>query len=86
MTYSLQIDTHAGKTLTKLPRDIAQRIFRKIQGSKENPNHYWTRLEGRTDYKLRIGDYRAIADIDHKRKLIQVTKIGHRREIYDGIW
>jgi len=83
MTYTLQIDIHAGKVLTKLPRDIAQRIFRKIQETKENPDHYWIRLEGRTDYKLRIGDYRVIADIDHKQKLIQVTKIGHRKAIYE---
>ncbi|MFH1125881.1 MAG: type II toxin-antitoxin system RelE/ParE family toxin [Candidatus Altiarchaeota archaeon] len=83
MTYVLQIDVEAGKDLARLPRDISQRIFRKMQETKQNPSHYWIKLEGRTDYKLRVGDYRAIADIDHKRKLIQVTKIGHRRVVYD---
>ncbi len=82
MTYALQIDVHAGETLAKLPIDVSQRIFRKLQETKKNPEHYWIRLEGRADYKLRIGDYRVIADIDPNQKLIQITKIGHRKTIY----
>ncbi len=43
------------------------------------------RLTGRTDYKLRVGDYRAIADISQKNKTIQVTLIGHRKNIYRNL-
>lgn len=82
MVYTLHIDVHAGKHLAKLPKDVSQRIFQKLQETKQNPEHYWIRLEGRADYKLRIGDYRAIADIDHNQKLIQITKVGHRKTIY----
>jgi mRNA interferase RelE/StbE len=83
MAYELFIDKHAGKDLAKLPKDLAVRIFLKIKETKENPERYWIRLEGRSDYKLRIGDYRIIADIDAERKTIQITKIGHRRNIYE---
>ena len=84
MAYELLIDKHAGKDLAKLPKDLAVRIFLKIKETKEDPERYWTRLEGRKDYKLRVGDYRVIADIDPNRKMIQVTKIGHRKKIYDA--
>jgi mRNA interferase RelE/StbE len=83
MAYSLQIDVKAGQYLSKLPKTIGQRICGKILETKEDPCRYWTRLEGRHDYKLRIGDYRAIADIDHERKTIKVTMVGHRRNIYE---
>lgn len=83
MTYILQIDVQAAKALSNLPKDVAHRIFEKIRETKENPKHYWIRLEGRRDYKLRVGDYRIIADIDSENKLIQITKVGHRKTVYD---
>lgn len=81
--YTLQFDTHAGRELSKLPQDVARRIFKKLQESKQNPRHYWERLDGRRDYKMRVGDYRVIADIYEDQKLIYVTKIGHRKTIYE---
>jgi len=83
MAYVLYIDKHAGKALAKLPKDLAVRIFSKVKDTKQDPLRYWIRLEGRKDYKLRIGDYRVIADIDPEGKTIQVTKIGHRKNIYE---
>ena len=51
----------------------------------ENPFHYFERLKGRNDYKLRIGDYRVIADIDSNKKIINVTLAGHRKDVYDKV-
>ncbi len=83
--YTVSYDTHASNELTKLPQHIGKRIFNKIRESKHKVSHYWDRLEGRTDYRIRIGHYRAIADIDHEKKLIFVTKVGHRSKIYEKI-
>jgi mRNA interferase RelE/StbE len=66
--------------LKKLPYKIRERIVLKISQAKEDPGRFFERLEGRADYKLRIGDYRIIADITPIR--IQVTKIGHRKDVY----
>ncbi|MCZ7372487.1 MAG: type II toxin-antitoxin system RelE/ParE family toxin [Candidatus Methanoperedens sp.] len=38
---------------------------------------------GDPGYKLRVGDYRVIMDIDNKNLIILVLKAGHRRNIYD---
>ena len=73
-------DKKAADFLKKLPARISERIVRKISKAKETPFRFFERLEGRADYKLRIGSYRAIADITPTR--IQVTKIGHRKDIY----
>jgi len=82
--YTLKFDPDAAKDLAKLPAEISRRIFKKIQDSKTDPLHYWLRLDGRTDHRLRIGDYRAIADIYSKESLIHITKIGHRKNMYEN--
>lgn len=50
--------------------------------TKSEPHHFFERLVGRNDYKLRIGDYRVIADINDSSKRIEITLIGHRKKVY----
>ncbi len=82
MTYSLIFDRKALEFLAGLPRGLRQRILEKAAAAKENPRHFFERLEGRQDYKLRVGDYRLIADINHGLHRIEVTLIDHRKRIY----
>ncbi|MFA6320029.1 MAG: type II toxin-antitoxin system RelE/ParE family toxin [archaeon] len=82
MTYELIIDEDAVKFLESLQPDLKEQIFNKILSTKENPHHFFERLAGRTDYKLRVGDYKVIADIEDSNKIIKVTLIGHRRNVY----
>ncbi|MEA3295420.1 MAG: type II toxin-antitoxin system RelE/ParE family toxin [Euryarchaeota archaeon] len=44
---------------------------------------YVTKLTGDPGYKIRVGDYRVIMDIDNKKLHILVLKIGHRMNVYD---
>ena len=85
MTYEIIFDEEAIDFLNKLPKEIKSRIFSKILCAKENPYHFFERLKGREDYKLRIGDYRIIADIKEDSKRIQITIIGHRKNVYRDI-
>jgi mRNA interferase RelE/StbE len=51
----------------------------------DNPRSIGEALAGSTwgDYwKYRVGDYRIIADIQDKKLLVQVVRLGNRREIY----
>ncbi len=80
--YEIIFDNEAIDFLNKMPKDSKKRIFNKIISTKENPFHFFERLEGRKDYKLRIGDYRAIADINQANKIIEITLIGHRKNVY----
>ena len=83
--YALLFDPDTLAFLEKIDKGIAKRIWDKIQSTKENPLHYFERLTARGDYKLRIGDYRVIADIDNNVKTIEVTIIGHRKNIYKNL-
>ncbi|MBI5803985.1 type II toxin-antitoxin system RelE/ParE family toxin [Candidatus Pacearchaeota archaeon] len=81
MNYSVQVDKKAQGFLDKLPQDIALRIVNKLEQIKENPFHFLEHYEGEY-YKLRIGDYRALMDIDFQRKIIWVRVIDKRGRIY----
>jgi len=80
--HKLIFDEEAIRFLNKLPKNISKRIFNKIQETKENPHRYFIKLTNRQEYKLRIGDYRVIADINDSEIIIYVIKIGHRSKIY----
>jgi len=83
--FEVVFDEKAVEFLEKLPRDLRERIFNKIISTKENPFHFFDRLNGRKDYKLRVGDYRVIADINQKLERIEITLIGHRKNIYKNL-
>ncbi len=80
--YSITFDEKAVDFLDSLERKLKQRIFDKITSSKIQPHSFFIGLKGRKDYKLRIGDYRAIADIDDNKMTIHITLIDHRKNIY----
>jgi len=80
--YRIIFDKAAIDFLSGLDRDLRKRIFDKAISAKEEPFHYFERMAGRTDYKLRVGDYRVIADISRETKTIEVTLIGHRKNVY----
>jgi len=80
--YEIILDEEAVNFLSRLSQELRKRIFNKIISTKDDPFHFFERLAGRKDYKLRVGDYRIIADVDENSKLIKVTLIGHRRNIY----
>lgn len=83
--YEIIFDDKAIEFLEKLNKKVAKRIWDKIMSTKSNPNHYFERLVDRIDYKMRIGDYRIIADINDSTKKIEITLIGHRKNIYKKI-
>jgi mRNA interferase RelE/StbE len=82
LDYTVRYETKAAESLGKLPENLRKRIILKISSTKQNPFHYFSRLEQRSEFKLRVGDYRVIADIDVGRKLIILRVVGHRKKVY----
>ena len=40
------------------------------------------KLSGAEKYRIRQGDFRIVYSIDDKLRVIDVVKVGHRREVY----
>ena len=67
----------------RLPPHFQQRIEAKISElGRRLESHYHRRLQGRPEYRLRVGDYRIIYQFDLQRNELELVTLGHRREIY----
>ncbi len=83
MNYSLFISRKAQKELARLPIRLYECVVAAIRELAENPRPSGCRkLSGREGWRIRIGDYRVIYQIDDKQNKITVRHVGHRREIY----
>ncbi len=81
--YEIQFDKRALNFLNKLDILTKKRIWNKLQECKIKPFRYLKHLEYIEGYKLRVGDYRLIIDVQEKIKILFVLKIGKRSNIYD---
>ena len=71
----------AAKTLRKLPRNERERILAAIQ---RLPAGDVRRLKGRRgEWRLRVGDWRAIVRVDQEASVIVVTAVKPRGGAYD---
>jgi mRNA interferase RelE/StbE len=82
--YEILLERRAEKDLKKLPSELFQRIIVKIRSLSENPKLQGSRkiTGSKSDWRIRIGDYRAIYEIDEKEKRVKIMRIRHRREAY----
>ncbi|MBI2668118.1 type II toxin-antitoxin system RelE/ParE family toxin [Candidatus Woesearchaeota archaeon] len=81
--YEIIFSNKAKKQLGKLERNIQERIINSLKRIKIRPESFITKLVGDPAYKLRVGDYRILLDIDRGKLLILVIKVGHRKNVYD---
>mgnify|MGYP001251663891 CR=1 FL=1 len=81
MKFKVSWHPKAEKFVEKLPKDIAKRVLLKIDEVAEEPFRFLKHFEGE-GYKLRIGDYRALIDVDFANKLLKVQVLDHRKKIY----
>jgi mRNA interferase RelE/StbE len=85
LKYSLEITQSAQKELEALDDRLFSRVDRKILALVANPRPAGCKkLKGYKDqWRIRIGDYRVIYIIDDGAKAVIVTRIAHRREVYE---
>lgn len=80
--YEVIISEKAKKQLLKLEKNIQERIVSALERIRIRPESYVKKLVGDPGYRLRVGDYRVIIDIQKDKLIILVIKIGHRKNIY----
>ncbi len=88
MAYEIEFDPEAVKDLKKLDRSIQARLLgflRQRVAPLENPRDLGEALTGATlgsYWKYRVGDWRIICDIQDRRLIVRVLRLGNRRDIY----
>ena len=82
MSYEIIFTDTSRKQFKKLEIDIQERIIKSLERIRIRPEIHVKKLVGDPGYRLRVGEYRVILDIEMEKLIILVIKIGHRKNIY----
>lgn len=82
-SYNDLIKKSAERELRKIHKADLQRITQRIKDLAATPLPSGNeKLAGQDSYRIRQGDYRVVYAVDDNHRLIEIIKIGHRREVY----
>jgi mRNA interferase RelE/StbE len=83
VSYSIEILRSAQKQLAKIEGKDRDRIIDAIRKLSSDPRPQGvTKLTGRPAWRIRVGNYRVIYEIDDNAVKILVVRIRHRRDVY----
>lgn len=82
-SYEIEIKKSATKEIEKLPLDAIKKITQKIASLAEIPRpNGCKKLSGDEKYRIRVGVYRILYEIEDEKLVIYVVKVGHRKKVY----
>lgn len=83
ISYEVYLSAKAEKQLDKLSNQIAILLLDSIDDLSKDPRpNGCKKLKGRNAYRIRVGNYRIIYEIQDRVLLMEVVAIGHRKDIY----
>lgn len=87
MTYRIEIKHSARKEIDRLPSAYQCRIHSAIERLRTDPfPHGYRKIEAEEiAYRIRVGPYRVVYQIEHEKLIITVVRAGHRKKVYRGI-
>ncbi len=83
MSYSLIVLPSAEKQILRLNSPDYDSVRTKIAALKDNPRLTGCRkLSDVPGWRIRVGRYRVVYEIDDSQKIVTVLKVAHRKDIY----
>jgi len=83
VSYSLHTLRRAQSELAALPQEAYEKVKSAISDLAENARpHGCRKLTGREGWRVRVGAYRVIYEIDDNVRTVTILHIGHRRDVY----
>ena len=74
------------KEIRRLPKSVIQRVVSVLEALEEDPRPAGSaKLQEHDLWKLRVGSYRIIYEIDDERHTVTVYRIRHRRDVYRNL-
>ena len=83
-SYRVALTASAAKELHGLPSAVVARLVPRIGRLAASPRPPGCKKlkGGDREWRVRVGDYRIVYEIDDAAKTVDVTRIAHRREVY----
>lgn len=87
MSYAIYFGPGVERDMSRLPRGILVRVDRAITALADTPRPAGCKkLVGQVNlYRVRVGDWRIVYEIDDAQRIVIVAIVGHRREVYRGL-
>ncbi len=83
MSYAIEILRSARKQLERIAADHQERVLTALEALAQTPRpDGCSKLTGREAWRIRIGDYRVVYEIDDEAKIVVIVVIAHRRDAY----
>ncbi|KAF0153324.1 MAG: plasmid stabilization system [Ignavibacteria bacterium] len=83
MPFVVLIPKRVEKQITTLPTDVVERVLLILGSLANNPfPQNSKKLKNRNGYRLRIGEYRIIYEINENEKSIIILRVAHRKDVY----
>ncbi len=83
MSYTILLKRSAEKELENLELKMHDNVIKHLLALKENPLSKGVRkLRGREGYRMRVGDYRILYEINEAEKEIEIFSVAHLKEVY----
>lgn len=83
-SFDVEWTRQALRDLQGLDATIQMRVMLRVEQSRRDPLRFYSRLKGDRAMRMRIGDWRVIADVRLAERKIVVLAVGHRAHIYRG--
>ncbi|NOS79463.1 MAG: type II toxin-antitoxin system RelE/ParE family toxin [Nitrospira sp.] len=83
MSYRLAIKPSASRELERLDNQLLHRVDEAIMKLAEAPRPSGAKkLSGLPLYRIRVGTFRIVYEVNDAQHLVTIVTIGHRREVY----
>jgi mRNA interferase RelE/StbE len=81
--FELRFKPSVAKDLRGIPKMDVRRLLKRIEALRDEPRPPGCdKLTGQELYRIRQGAYRVVYSVDDAKAVIEVIKVGHRREVY----
>lgn len=81
--YEILFTNSAKEQLKKFSQSVKEEVGSALERIKVRPFSFVKKLRNSQYYRLRVGSYRLILDINSNQLIILVIELGHRRNIYN---
>ncbi len=81
--FELRFKPSVVKDLRGIPKVEVRRLLKRIEALRDDPRPAGCeKLTGRDVYRIRQGVYRIVYSVDDADIVVEVIKVGHRRDVY----
>jgi len=82
--YRVEFTSSAARAIRKLPKNVRTRLLDAIAGLSDEPRPPGARKLAGADiaWRIRVGDYRVIYEVEDEALVVTVVRAAHRREVY----